>query len=321
MDVTDAGAPAGDRGDRVSAREPEVSGVEEEACLRSGAREEAVDLVLELNDRSHVVVVGEGRAARFVDPRRELVHAPAVVRHLVIRQGRSTGERNTALSLNGVRGLAVDEGEGVELAEERDLGFGPLLLLFNGVHEELARVPARHERETVPLEDRAELRCAQGVLAARLRPGIARLRHLRKARLERSVAAELGKVVVRPRDGGDAESYLLHGSRLLEGPRSLQMSQVYKPVSGTKRTRLLPREMLAFLLVRRARASNRDRWLRTCLVGPRRSLARLRFAGGSAPPRAPPALRGPLRGHSLRAPRGPTTRPRASKRSRPSRGR
>ena len=55
-------------------------------------------------------------------------------------------------------------------------------------------------------------------------------------------------------------------SRLFEGPRSLQMSQVCKAVSETRRTRLLPEGRVA--------ASSRDRWLRTCLVGRRRSLAR-----------------------------------------------
>ena len=60
---------------------------------------------------------------------------------------------------------------------------------------------------------------------------------------------------------------------LLERPRSLQMSRVCKSVSGTKRSRLLPREMLAFLPVRSGRVSKKDGWLRTRLDGLRRSLA------------------------------------------------
>ena len=188
--------------------------VEEEARLVGGAPEEAIDVVLELDDGAHVVVEREGGAAGLVDPGRELVHAAAVIPHLGIRQRRTAGERHVAPGLNGVRGFAVHEREGVELAEELHLVFGPLFLFFDRVHEQLARVPPRHEREPVPFEDRPQLLRRQRILAARLRARIARLRHLRKAGVERRIAAELREIVVRPRDGGDAESCFLHLSRL-----------------------------------------------------------------------------------------------------------
>ena len=62
---------------------------------------------------------------------------------------------------------------------------------------------------------------------------------------------------------------------LLEGPRSLslQMSQVGEAVSRMRGTRLLPREMLAFLPVWRAGGCRTVRWLRTRLVGLRLRLA------------------------------------------------
>ena len=52
----------------------------------------------------------------------------------------------------------------------------------------------------------------------------------------------------------------LRPARFLEGPRSLQMRQVNKPVSGMKRTRLLP--------VGGSAGLREVGWLRTCLVGP-----------------------------------------------------
>ena len=57
--------------------------------------------------------------------------------------------------------------------------------------------------------------------------------------------------------------------RLLEGPRALQMSQVCRGVARMKRTRLLP--------VRRAGGWRTTGWLRTRLVGLRRSLASRRL--------------------------------------------
>ena len=58
---------------------------------------------------------------------------------------------------------------------------------------------------------------------------------------------------------------------ILELLGNLQLSRVCKAASWTRRTRLLPRETRAFLLVRHDRASNDDGWLRACLVGPRRT--------------------------------------------------
>ena len=70
-------------------------------------------------------------------------------------------------------------------------------------------------------------------------------------------------------------------SASLSGPDASSSQEIHSQVRFSKRvqgTRLLPREMLAFLLVHRAGASNGHSWPRTCLVGPRRSLA------GTIPP-------------------------------------
>ena len=98
---------------------------------------------------------------------------------------------------------------------------------------------------------------------------------------------------------------VLHVTRSLEGPRSLRMCQVYKPVSGTKRTRLLP--------VARSVGLREVGWLRTCLVGPRRSLARGRFGGDANPSRTrdpdPRPTGDPWRGASLRLERRSVSSP------------
>ena len=63
---------------------------------------------------------------------------------------------------------------------------------------------------------------------------------------------------------GSARPSAVMSPGLLEGPRSLQVGQVCKPVSGKRRTRLPT--------VRHAATSNRGRWLRTGLVGRSRAI-------------------------------------------------
>ena len=102
-------------------------------------------------------------------------------------------------------------------------------LLGDAAPRQPARIPARHQRQTVPGEHFAQRRRLARELVAELEALVADRAAFRQRDLERGLAAERGQVVVAPRDGVDADPDV-EGAR--SSPRPLQVFLV-APAGGT----------------------------------------------------------------------------------------
>ncbi|MND85147.1 hypothetical protein D3C80_770610 [compost metagenome] len=161
--------------------------------------------------------------------RRDLLDLRAEGLHLLIREHRALRQRRLQ-TLHAVGGLADDADRAAIVLELVEMRLDRLLLLLDGLHKKVQRVPARNEGEAVRTEQLLErLRIVRPAMAV-LDTVEADLARLAKDLFGRNVGAEALVVVVCPGDGIGAEAdHLLSLNSRCSAWRRLSDS-AHKPV-------------------------------------------------------------------------------------------